>query len=49
MTLKLSYESLDPSLKFNYTLYQVHEKVGLAKGWKSLTGNRCTVTCQEGN
>lgn len=42
MTLKFSCESLDPSLEFNYALsvlYQVHEKVGLAKGWKSLTGN----------
>lgn len=42
MTLKLSCESLDPSPKFNYALrilYQVHEKGGLAKGWKILTGN----------
>lgn len=52
MTLKFSCESLDPSPKFNYALsilYQVHEKVGLAKGWKSLTGNCWTVTCQEEN
>lgn len=42
MTLKLSCDSLDPSSKFNHALsvlYQVREKVGLAKGWKSLTGN----------